>query len=287
MAWIELHQSLRNHPKILHLKVLLGAQDKDLVRAKLENLWLWALDYCLNGRLTVAERPLSAAEIAEAAEWSGDGAVFLQSLIAAGWIDERPGGKNGKTLYLHDWQDYAGRLLSKRESERKRVAEYRENGRTRTVHSTYTEPTAPTVPITVPTNQLTERGGYADATPPPPPALKGGGTAENLASVYRNSVRKPISQERATTHIQAALSVGVKAQDIEAAFMDPSNRGREIWSILDPLRKAQETRPKRLPPSKAAPRCSVCNDSGLTGGGVQNGKVMMIPCSCKRQAVAK
>lgn len=115
MAWIELHQALKKHPKTLHLAALVGCADPDHARVKLENLWLWALDYCLNGALAVASRPLSAIEVADASDWRGDPTVWMRSLIDAGWIDEKAGGKGGKTLYLHDWHVYAGRLIEQRE----------------------------------------------------------------------------------------------------------------------------------------------------------------------------
>ncbi|HYE99338.1 MAG TPA: hypothetical protein VEJ18_10525, partial [Planctomycetota bacterium] len=95
---------------------------KDLVRAKLENLWLTAMDYCPDGRLTVASRPLTADDIAEWSGWHGDATVWLRSLIEAGWIDELQGGVGGKTLYLHDWQDYGGKMHAARLAERERKA---------------------------------------------------------------------------------------------------------------------------------------------------------------------
>ncbi len=92
-----------------------------------------------------------------------------------------------------------------------------------------------------------------------------------------------MSTEKAVQHIQAALSVGVKPSDVEQAFMSPDNRGRDIWTILDPLRKrALKGREiEKRPPTPKVVKCTVCNDSGLTGGGVENGRIAFVPCSCK------
>lgn len=116
MAWIELHQALRTHPKLIHLATLLKT-DPDSARVKLENLWLWALDYCPNGSLTVAKRPLTEPEIAVASGWNGEATDWVRSLIASGWIDKIPGGAGGTTMYLHDWQKYGGKWCKKRERD--------------------------------------------------------------------------------------------------------------------------------------------------------------------------
>ena len=161
MAWIELHQALRNHPKLLHLKALTGVADKDLLRAKLENLWLWCFDYCPLGRLAIGSRPLTAQEIADASEinsilevsqngtldercHNGGGTppenqkkrspndqatLWLRSLIDSGWIDEIPGGPGGKTLQLHDWKHYGGKLHAQRQADAERQRDRRSGGR--------------------------------------------------------------------------------------------------------------------------------------------------------------
>lgn len=129
MVWIELHQSLRYHAKTGRLAFFLKIKDPDHSRAKLENLWLWAIDNCLDGKLKVADRPLSAEEIAFASGWNGDPTVWLRSLIDAGWIDEAKGGVNGKTLQLHDWHDYAGKLIDSRKADAKRKRDARKRGR--------------------------------------------------------------------------------------------------------------------------------------------------------------
>lgn len=116
MAWIETHQSLRDHPKLLQL-----ARDLRICRAQaighLQLLWLWALDYAPTGDLSALE----PAAVSAACDWQGDPAALMKALLRpappmqTAWID--PDGK------IHDWEEYAGRLIDQRtrDKERKRV----------------------------------------------------------------------------------------------------------------------------------------------------------------------
>jgi len=101
MSWIESHQSLTNHPKLLKLSSLTG-YDLDKCIAKLHRLWWWALDYAEDGDL----RRFTPEEIGLGIQISdaNDAKRFYAGLIGSDFIDE-------KTLYIHDWLDYAGRYL--------------------------------------------------------------------------------------------------------------------------------------------------------------------------------
>ncbi len=101
MSWIESHQSLINHPKLLKLSSLTG-YDLDKCIAKLHRLWWWALDYAEDGDL----RRFTSEEIGLGIQISdaNDAKRFYAGLIGSDFIDE-------KTLYIHDWLDYAGRYL--------------------------------------------------------------------------------------------------------------------------------------------------------------------------------
>jgi hypothetical protein len=129
MAWTKLYQALPTHPKTLHLAELLGLEDTDLAWAKVARLWLWALDYCPDGRLTVAKRPMTDGQIARAANFNGDPTVFVRSLIEVGFIDTSPGGSGGRTLQLHDWEEYGGKLHEIREADSERKKAGRSGGR--------------------------------------------------------------------------------------------------------------------------------------------------------------
>lgn len=132
MAWIELHQNLPAHRKVKKLKRLLKIKTPQAV-GHLAMLWLWAVDNAPDGDLSA----LDPEDIAEACEWPKDAEQFVQALTEAGFID--PDAK------LHDWSDYAGMLLDRRENQReqnrKRQQRYRNK---RKADSNATESNAPT-----------------------------------------------------------------------------------------------------------------------------------------------
>lgn len=58
---------------------------------------------------------MTHTEIASASQWEGDPQEFLDALIYGEFIDNTSEG-----LVLHDWYDYAGKLIESRERERER-----------------------------------------------------------------------------------------------------------------------------------------------------------------------
>lgn len=105
MAWIELHQSLSTHRKIIRLKSLLKIEAPHAM-GLVCNLWLWAVDNAPDGDLTA----FSAEEIAEVCGYKGEPKAFLKKLVEVGFID-----KKGKKKIIHDWADYTGKLMEVRE----------------------------------------------------------------------------------------------------------------------------------------------------------------------------
>jgi uncharacterized protein len=112
MAWIESHQSLARHPKLIRSAAELST-DKITMLGHLHWLWYWALDYAPTGDLTEH----SATEIAEAAGWKGDFDQFLEVLVKNRLID-----RVGAKLHLHDFRQYAGKYIEKKEKDRERKA---------------------------------------------------------------------------------------------------------------------------------------------------------------------
>lgn len=115
VAWIELHQSVWTHRKTMVLAAELGIPDI-YAAAHMAHLWCWAVDNAPTGELT----GLPAHVIAKGAGWQGDPEAFLEATIAAGYID-----RDGDRLFLHDWEDYAGRLIDLRRKDRDRKRELR------------------------------------------------------------------------------------------------------------------------------------------------------------------
>jgi len=76
-------------------------------------LWWWALDTQPDGDLSAYD----PEDIAEAAGWEGDAAVFVAALMNCG-----PGDKLGfidPDMRLHDWDEYGGKYRKRSESARK------------------------------------------------------------------------------------------------------------------------------------------------------------------------
>lgn len=111
MAWIESHEDLPNHPKTRKLARLLNIGVPQVI-GHLHCLWYWTLKYADDGNL---ER-FQDADLAEAAMWEGDSTVFIQALAEVRFLDSSPPG-----YAVHDWNDYAGKLVQRRKQNRDRM----------------------------------------------------------------------------------------------------------------------------------------------------------------------
>ena len=112
MAWIQSHQTLAAHPKTRKLAHLLNVS-KPAAIGHLHCFWWWALDYADDGDLSRHD----ALDIAIGAEWDGDAEAFLDAMRTAGFIDEDDDGARS----IHDWQDYAGKLVDRRRQNAERM----------------------------------------------------------------------------------------------------------------------------------------------------------------------
>ena len=117
--WFEAHETMARHPKTLKLARLLKV-DRRYAVGLLHDLFSWGLTAAdKDGAL----RGMEAADIASALDTAGKkGQSVVSCLIDAGYLDQRDG-----TFYIHDWYDYAGKLMEKREADRKRKAESSRN----------------------------------------------------------------------------------------------------------------------------------------------------------------
>ena len=144
MAWIESNQEIGRHPKTKKLARLL---DISIVAAigHLHYLWWWALDFAQDGYIGKYDE----FDIAEACMWVGEHQCFVDALIQAGFVDKTEAG-----LSIHDWFDYAGRLIIqkdiKKEKTKERVKRFRDKS-SKTCNADVMLCNAPTVPnLTVP-----------------------------------------------------------------------------------------------------------------------------------------
>lgn len=119
--WIESHQSIRNHPKVKKAARLSGINEYEMI-GRLHCMWWWAIDYAPDGDVT----KYSKEDIESAVDWTGTPGDFYDSLLNCGFnghcglievIDD--------AIVIHDWHEYGGRLLEKREANAQRMREKR------------------------------------------------------------------------------------------------------------------------------------------------------------------
>ena len=111
MAWIQVHQQLKDHRKLLTAADELGIEPPHML-GLLISFWLWALDNAPSGSLN----GIGNRMMARAAQWSGDPDAFVDALTFSGLLKSTPDG-----LEIHDWYEYTGKLLDRRESEKNRA----------------------------------------------------------------------------------------------------------------------------------------------------------------------
>jgi hypothetical protein len=153
LAWIELHDTLGSHRKTYALAETLDIPQYAAV-GLLCLLWTWALDNAQDGDLS--EFPPHA--IARACFWQKKPETLADSLIKCGWMDDN--------MHLHNWENYAGRLIDKRQEEKRRVAAYRTGKKpARNAYSTRTEHVqyASTVPNSTVPNSTVPNNGVINA----------------------------------------------------------------------------------------------------------------------------
>ena len=196
MAWVESHQELGRHPKTRRASKLLSVS-RAAVIGHLHCLWWWALDFAQDGVLTKFE----ADEIADACLWDGESEALVAGLVGAGFLDAVEG-----QLVVHDWGEYAGRLIERRTSdaERKRRSRMIEHigqdvPRTSSGHPAdiqcLSDVTVPNRTVTYPTlSEGNDSGdseprdirrdspsGRSDADAPPPAAVADAGSGDDPA----------------------------------------------------------------------------------------------------------
>lgn len=111
MAWIQVHQQLKDHRKLLAAADELEIEPAHML-GLLISFWLWALDNTPSGSL----EGISNRMIARAAQWDGNPDELVEVLKNSGLLDEETAGK----LEIHDWYEYTGKLIDQREAEKNR-----------------------------------------------------------------------------------------------------------------------------------------------------------------------
>lgn len=253
MAWIESHQELRRHPKTKRLARLLGIPIPQAI-GHLHCLWWWALDYAEDGYLD----KFDAFDIAEAAMYEGDADGFLAALINCGPKDD-PGFVDADTLQLHDWDEYAGRLIEKRaaNAERARKSRERKEDRARNVRATNAQ-----------------RAGLPDQTVPN--LTKPNQTDDNAREVAAASdepessvVDEPDFDKNVATIVRAweEVSGQMGGEEYLQPLFDWLDAGMEAGAIAEAIRCGAEQKARASPPEYLHPKyaAAICRNWHLQG----------------------
>lgn len=122
MAWLKVEQSLRDHRKLGPLARGLGVGRPTAI-GHLVLLWLWCLDNAPTGNL----KGIDADILASVCHWEGKPNEFVDALAFAGFLDRSR--KYPERLRIHDWKDYAGKLLESRTRHAVRQRTHRDRTR--------------------------------------------------------------------------------------------------------------------------------------------------------------
>ena len=116
------------------------------VVAHLAALWTWALDNAPDGVL-----PTSPRIVAKAAQWTGEPKVLINALFDAGFLVL---GDYGEPL-IHDWDNYAGKLVAHRKANAKKQKEWRDRqkGNVTEAATEYVTPVTVTLPSPLPSRR--------------------------------------------------------------------------------------------------------------------------------------
>ena len=123
--WIELHDSAREHPKVLKLAKRLDI-DPGSALGYVTSLWCWTLRMAPDGDLS----SFDDEDVSLGAQWPAsrdgrDARTFIAAMVAVRLLDRCEHG-----LVVHDWQEYSGSLKSA-----ERARNYRARKRTVTLPS--------------------------------------------------------------------------------------------------------------------------------------------------------
>ncbi len=105
MAWIESHEALEKHPKVLQLGILMRWSLDETI-GKLHRFWWWSLNYATIGDLRRINPLVPAANLGlvdEAAQ------RFIPAMIECCLVCRI--GRTKRPWRIHDWFDYANRFL--------------------------------------------------------------------------------------------------------------------------------------------------------------------------------
>lgn len=129
MAWIELHDTLPDHDKVMSVSEALNL-DKDTVVGKLVRLWTWALNHREDGFFKLRDADI----IVEVMRYKGKPQRLVDALVSSHLLDKTDDG-----YAIHDWEERVGMLLAKREKKRSQDRDRKRRQRSRDSDSDVTQ----------------------------------------------------------------------------------------------------------------------------------------------------
>ena len=114
MAWIEAHDTLPDHPKVLRAAKMLRL-DSDALVGKLLRLWTWALSNREDGILS----DLDAGVLHRIMNYGGKADKLLAALTEVRLLDALPEGGYA----IHDWDEHVAMLMEQRDRKRTQARE--------------------------------------------------------------------------------------------------------------------------------------------------------------------
>jgi hypothetical protein len=283
--WLESHAELRDHPKTAALRRRLGITRPAAI-GHLHLLWWWAMTYAVDGDLSGYD----ADVIADAADWMDDPGVFLRALVAAGFLDD--------DLRIHDWDDYAGRLIERREANAERMRQARDERRARLKHGpSAAEGNGPGFAHGMPdlsrtsgarpahvqglpdlnrTIPVPDRTG-PDLPPNPPPQAEGGTDIQTRRKRRRQlSEPEPAEIPELAPLSDADLAVLHRACERLKSEMSETN-WETLVGALEPMGRADDgTLHLRAPPGRYAARVQGHLARALVDAGDRSGHVAIV-----------
>jgi len=268
--WIPSQVGLRDHPKTRRLARMLDAEPPHVI-GYLHCLWYWALDYAPDGDIEDFE----PEDIADAAGWTGDPDIFVESLINCGGKKLGFLAKIEGRLVIHDWEDNQGdafraRVQAAAKKRAQRAAKQGQDGNSgRTAADDVSEPrdtvpqsgdTVPqsgdTVPIARDLARAKDQTDQTDKTDRTDRQIPSGGTlppqtAQQLVAHYVDEHRRLGLSEpsrrrvgQAAKAIKERMDAGVPPPTIAAALALAVERAKSP-ALLDLLVAEVEKGPPR------------------------------------------
>lgn len=218
MAWIELHQAIWTHRKTFILAAELNI-DETYAAAHMIRLWTWALDNAPDGDLS----GLPPKVIAYGAGWRGDAEAFVEASIKAGWLD-----RDNESLVIHDWYDYAGRLIEKRRKDMERKRKERESHKD-VQRTSNGHPKDGAGNLTKPNQTDHDHSGCLTTS-----------TAQGAEAAVDKSVDKPTNQKLIAELTESYRAIeGIKPANGDYAFIGALYNKHGYDQVLDAINKLQ------------------------------------------------